>query len=169
MNSACFALAGSKVSVRVIPSQPRRSDPTRLMWVKVSKSSDALWCAEQILRSGSCGAVVLRQQNTRAESLRQLLLAAETSETLFVVMRPLAYAQDASPASLRLTVRPAADGIAVEVIKRKGPSPAQLLNVQLSPSAHLISTYRRAPHPAAETRASAIERANVERSVSGHA
>jgi protein ImuA len=144
-------------------------DPTKLMWLKASKSSDALWCAEQILRSGSCGAVMLWQQHIRAESLRRLLLAAQTSETLFVVMRPLACAQDPSPASLRLTVRPAADGIAIEVIKRKGPASAQSLNVQLSPSPRLISTLRRAPRPAIEMPVSAVERANVGHGVSGHA
>jgi protein ImuA len=144
-------------------------DPTQLMWLKASKSSDALWCAEQILRSGSCGAVMLWQQHIRAESLRRLLLAAQTSETLFVVMRPLACAQDPSPASLRLTVRPAAEGIAIEVIKRKGPTSAQSLNLQLSPSPRLIGTLRRAPRPAIEMPVSAVERANVGHGVSGYA
>ena len=144
-------------------------DPTKLMWLKASKSSDALWCAEQILRSGGCGVVMLWQQHIRAESLRRLLLAAQTSETLFVVMRPLACAQDPSPAPLRLTVRPAADGIAIEVIKRKGPASAQSLNVQLSPSPRLISTLRRAPRPAIEMPVSAVERASVGHGVSGYA
>jgi protein ImuA len=147
----------------------RGVDPTKLMWLKASKSSDVLWCTEQMLRSGSCGAVMLWQQHIRAESLRRVLLAAQSSETLFVVMRPLACAQDPSPASLRLTVRPAADGIAIEVIKRKGSASAQLLNVPLSPSPNLISTYRRAPRPAVETHVSPIERVNVEPNVSDHA
>jgi hypothetical protein len=30
--------------------------PSRLMWLTATKSSDALWSAEQILRTGSCGA-----------------------------------------------------------------------------------------------------------------
>jgi protein ImuA len=36
-------------------------DPGKLMWLKAAKSSDALWSAEQILRAGSCGALVLWQ------------------------------------------------------------------------------------------------------------
>ena len=36
--------------------------PSRLMWLTTPKSSDALWSAEQILRTGSCGALVLWQQ-----------------------------------------------------------------------------------------------------------
>ena len=35
--------------------------PSRLMWLTTPKSSDALWSAEQILRTGSCGALVLWQ------------------------------------------------------------------------------------------------------------
>src|SRR5258708_17325723 len=95
--------------------------PSRLMWLTTPKSSDALWSAEQILRTGSCGALVLWQQHIRSESLRRLLLlAAQSSETLFVIMRPLARAQDSSPAPLRFAVRPPTDAVAVEVVKRAG-------------------------------------------------
>jgi hypothetical protein len=120
-------------------------DAGKLMWLTAQKSSDALWSAEQILRTGSCGALVLWQQHVRSESLRRLLLAAQSSETLFVVVRPLACAQDASPAPLRLTVRPAADGVAVEIIKRKGPVAATPIIVKLHPSPNLMSEHRRAP------------------------
>jgi len=144
-------------------------DPTTLMWLKVSKSSDALWCAEQILKLSSCGAVMLWQQHILTESLPRLLVAAQTSQTLFFVMRPLACAQDPSPASLRLTVRPAADGIAIEVIKRKSRASAQSLNVKLSPSSRLTNTLRRALRPAIKMPVSALERARLGHSVSGYA
>jgi protein ImuA len=119
--------------------------PSTLMWLITPKSSDALWSAEQILRTGSCGALVLWQQHIRSESLRGLLLAAQSSETLFVVVRPLACAQDASPAPLRLTVRPAADGVAIELIKRQGPVSAKPIIVPLCPLPNLMSEHRRAP------------------------
>jgi hypothetical protein len=44
--------------------------------------------------------------HARGESLRRLHLAAQCGETLFFMMRPLASAQDASPAPLRLSLRP---------------------------------------------------------------
>ena len=53
---------------------------------------DALWAAEQILRSGCCGALLLWQQHVRSEALRRLHLAAQSGETLFCLMRPLAAA-----------------------------------------------------------------------------
>jgi protein ImuA len=131
--------------------------PSRLMWLTTPKSSDALWSAEQILRTGSCGALVLWQQHIRSESLRRLLLAAQSSETLFVVVRPLACAQDASPAPLRLTLRPAADGVAIELIKRKGPVTAKPIIVKLYPSPNLMSEHRRAPPRIVELPTPAVE------------
>jgi protein ImuA len=136
-------------------------DPGKLMWLKAAKSSDALWSAEQILRAGSCGALVLWQQHIRAESLRRLLLAAQTSEMLFVVVRPLARAQDSSPAPLRLSVRAAADGVVVELIKRKGPTAPAPIMVKLFPSPNLISEHRRVPRRTVEVSAPSVEHATI--------
>ena len=32
--------------------------PSQLVWIRSSRSADALWAAEQVLRSGSCGALL---------------------------------------------------------------------------------------------------------------
>ncbi|WP_296948604.1 translesion DNA synthesis-associated protein ImuA [uncultured Massilia sp.] len=100
--------------------------PAQLIWLRAGRDADALWAAEQVLRSGSCGALLFwpghaRQGHLRGESLRRLHLAAQGGDTLFFMMRPLAVAQDASPAPLRLALRPRAGGIEVEVVKRRGP------------------------------------------------
>jgi protein ImuA len=118
-------------------------DLARPLWIRTAKSADALWSAEQILRTGSCSALVLWQNHIRAESLRRLLLAAQSAETLFFVMRPLASAPDASPATLRLGIRSVKDGISVELIKRKGPAPAEPLWIPMLPSPILLSPHRR--------------------------
>jgi protein ImuA len=169
LGPAFVAVSQTRSIVLVAPQQVPNAqgyghmgvDPSKLMWLKTAKSSDALWSAEQILRAGTCGALVLWQQHIRAESLRRRLLAAQSSEMLFVVVRPLACAQDSSPASLRLAVRPAADGIAIELIKRKGPASAQPLIVQLSPSPNLMSGYRRAPRRPIEPPVHTVENASV--------
>lgn len=93
----------------------------RLLWIKTERTADALWSAEQILRNGSCGALLFWQTHVRSESLRRLHLAAQSSEIVFWMMRPLTCAQDASPAPLRLGLRPAHGGIGIEVVKRRGP------------------------------------------------
>lgn len=92
-----------------------------LLWVRAARSADALWSAEQILSNGSCGALVFWQSHLRTESLRRLHLAAQGSDTLFWLMRPLACMQDASPAPLRLALRPAAGGLQIQIVKRRGP------------------------------------------------
>ena len=87
-----------------------------LLWLKPQSSVDALWSAEQILRNGSCGAVVLWQSNVRPESLQRLNLAAQATDTWLWLVRPLA--ADAFATALR----PALGGVYVDIIKRRGPT-----------------------------------------------
>ncbi|BCF95976.1 hypothetical protein PPGU19_005450 [Paraburkholderia sp. PGU19] len=119
----------------------------RVMRLSGATSADALWSAEQILRAGTCGALIFWAQHVRASSLRRLHLAAQSSETLFVMMRPLAAVQDASPAVLRLALRPSADGLVVDVIKRRGPAASEPIAVSLQPTPVLMSTRRRTLRP----------------------
>jgi protein ImuA len=108
--------------------------PSQLVWIRAGRSADALWAAEQVLKSGSCGALLFWQQHARGESLRRLHLAAQNGETLFFMFRPLAAAQDASPAPLRLALRPAAGGIDIGFVKRRGPQRDAPLFLPLTPS-----------------------------------
>ena len=108
--------------------------PSQLIWVRSSRATDALWAAEQVLRSGSCGALLFWAAHARGESLRRLHLAAQSAETLFFMMRPLAAAQDSSPSPLRLSVRPAAGGIEIGFVKRRGPHRDVPLFLPLTPS-----------------------------------
>ncbi|MFM0196147.1 translesion DNA synthesis-associated protein ImuA [Paraburkholderia strydomiana] len=115
----------------------------QMLRVKAPKTADALWSVEQILRSGSCGALVFWAQYAQASSLRRLHLAAQSSETLFIMVRPLAAVQDASPALLRLALKPSADGMTVDIVKRRGPSCAEPLAVDLQPTPVLLSRHAR--------------------------
>jgi hypothetical protein len=105
----------------------------RLMLVKGPTTADALWSVEQILRAGTCCSVVFWAQHVKDSSLRRLHLAAQSAETLFVMVRPLATAQDSSPAVLRLALRPTADGLIVDVVKRRGPAMAEPIAVSRLP------------------------------------
>jgi protein ImuA len=95
--------------------------PEAVLWLRAARTADALWAAEQVLRSGSCGALLFWQSQIRNESLRRLHLAAQAGETLFFMMRPIAAAQDPSAAPLRLALRPKAGGLEIEFVKRQGP------------------------------------------------
>jgi protein ImuA len=92
-----------------------------LLWIKTARNADALWSAEQILRNGSCGALLIWQTHIRGEALRRLHLAAQSAQTMLWMMRPLADAQDASPAPLRLALRPACCALEITLVKRRGP------------------------------------------------
>lgn len=103
-----------------------------MMWVKAKRSADALWAAEQILKNGTVGALLFWQTHVRNESLRRLHLAAQASDIAFWLIRPLAAAQDASPAPLRLALRPANGGISIEIVKRRGPRRDGMIFVPLA-------------------------------------
>jgi protein ImuA len=118
--------------------------PDRVIWIKSKVTADQLWAAEQILKSGGVGALLFWTKHVRPESLRRLHLAAQSSETLFFVLRPLASAQDVSPAPLRVSLYPAAGGIDLKFIKRRGPQSDDTLFLALKSPANLA----RKPRPA---------------------
>ena len=127
--------------------------PSQLVWIRSSRSADALWAAEQVLRSGSCGALLFWPGHARGETLRRLHLAAQSGDTLFFMLRPLAAAQDASPAPLRLALRPAAGGIEIGFVKRRGPQRDAPLFLPLTPSLlQRHATLDRAPSAPAPAR-----------------
>ncbi|GLU35058.1 translesion DNA synthesis-associated protein ImuA [Trinickia caryophylli] len=130
-----------------VPNAPAfaylRLPPEGLLHVRAPRTADALWSVEQILRAGTCAALLFWAQQTPAASLRRLHLAAQSAETLFVMVRPLSVAQDASPAPLRLAVRPAQDGISIDIVKRRGPTRAEPLSIPLQPSPVLFSRHAR--------------------------
>jgi protein ImuA len=121
--------------------------PETLLMIRARNTSDTLWSAEQVLKTGSCDALLIWQQHVRADSLRRLHLAARSGETLLFMFRPLASALDASPAELRLGLRPDPAGISVEIIKRKGPSAAERLIFELKTSPVLLSRHGRSRRP----------------------
>ncbi len=121
--------SGQRIALLQPPHLPQLSGlrargllPERMLWIRASCLSDVLWSAEQVLRNGSCGALLLWQGAMRAEALRRLQMAAQASDMLCWVLRPLAMADAPSPAPLRLALRPHPEGLRVDVLKRRGPS-----------------------------------------------
>jgi protein ImuA len=130
-------------------------DPRQLLWVAPQRSADALWATEQILKNGSCAALLCWQTVIRPESLRRLHLAAQGTDTLFFMMRPASAAGNASPAPLRIALAPDPAGLIVHILKRRGPALAHPLRLVLDPPAPLFPPLfphapldRRTPAPA---------------------
>lgn len=98
----------------------------RLHLVSAETPKEALWAAEQCLRSGSCGAVLCWPQRADDRALRRLQVAAETGQTLALAWRPLQEARNPSPAALRIAIDVAAS--ALRVLKcRGGMAPPQAI------------------------------------------
>ena len=130
-------LPGQRIALLQPPHLPQLSawrarglPPERLLWIRTLRLSDVLWSAEQVLRNGSCGALLLWQGAMRAEALRRLHMAAQASDMLCWVLRPLAMADAPSPAPLRLALRPHPEGLRIDVLKRRGPQSVAPLLLQ---------------------------------------
>lgn len=82
---------------------------------------DALWAAEQCLRSAACKAVLCWPRKVDDRSLRRLATASADGQCLGLVFRPLHDAAHPSPAALRLALEPR--DRTVRVLKCRGGMP----------------------------------------------
>ena len=92
----------------------------QVLLVQDVSAQQCLWAAEQALKSGACSAVLLWPDRVQTAQLRRLQLAAEQGACPGILFRSPRAASQASPAALRLRVRPAPLGLEVEVLKRRG-------------------------------------------------
>ncbi len=100
-------------------------DLARVLVVKTRSREETLWAAEQAMRSRACGAVLAWPEAIRYPELRRLQLAAEGGHACAFLFRPPEAARESSPAVLRLGLDACDGGLAVHVLKRRGPALAQ--------------------------------------------
>lgn len=98
-------------------------DLARVLMVRTRRSRDALWAAEQAMRSGTCRAVLLWSEQADARHLRRLQLAAEEGQCWGVVFRPDNMSGQASPAALRLRLVSDEDSTHFDLLKVRGGRP----------------------------------------------
>jgi hypothetical protein len=91
----------------------------QLWWVRAPRER-ALWAAEQCLRAGCLGAVLVWADSGDDRALRRLQMAAETGAAYAFLLRPARHASNASPAALRLHLRARAGHSEVQVLKCRG-------------------------------------------------
>lgn len=110
--------------------------PDRMVWVAPALEAQGLWATEQALKADALTAVLAWLPKTQPEQLRRLQSCASRHEGLLFVFRPMAAAQSASPAPLRLSIDLDAQGadLRVRVLKRRGASLNHALTVSV-PSA----------------------------------
>jgi protein ImuA len=101
----------------------------------VLPDASSLWAIEQALKSGQVGAVLAwLPPRLRAERLRRLQWAAQQHDGPAFVLRETAARDRPTAAPLRLALQAAgADRLALRILKRRGPPPGGVLQIELPP------------------------------------
>lgn len=107
-------------------------DLSRLLLIHPGTATDALWTVEQVLRSGTCAAVLAWPRRADARSLRRLQLAAGVGRSLGLLFRPQASSTRPSPAALRLGLKQHEGRALIKLLKCRGARAGQELLVNLS-------------------------------------
>jgi len=116
----------------------------RCLVVRPANREDAMWAAEQALKSGACGAVLfwLGQMKDYAW-LRRLQMAAEAGRAMAVCFRPTEAGSLSTPAHLRVVVSSEDGALEVRIPKRRGPPLAT--PIRLGSAAPAIAASTRTP------------------------
>ena len=94
----------------------------RSLVVRPANREDAMWAAEQALKSGACGAVLLWVDQMKDYAwLRRLQMAAEAGRAMAVYFRPSAAESLSTPAHLRVVVSRENGVLSLRIPKRRGP------------------------------------------------
>ncbi len=94
-------------------------------WVcSIARPSDLQWAMTQALRSGACLAVIAWTRHLKPAALRTIKLAAMTGRSVGVLFRPMSEARLASPATLRIALRPQASALELSILKMQGRRPS---------------------------------------------
>lgn len=103
-------------------------DVSRVIVVRSHEDAEVFWSIEQSLRSGSFSAVIGFCGAADTLNLRRLQLAAEAGACWAVLFRPARFQRQRSPAALRMRLAAGGRrGLTIEILKRRGGRPRQLL------------------------------------------
>jgi hypothetical protein len=128
----------------------------RCLVIRPERSEDALWAAEQALKSGACGAALIWLQAVKNQYawLRRLQMAAEAGRAMAVHFRASADEHLSTPAHLRVVVSRENGLLRVRIPKRRGPP----LSASIAVDSRVIPLRRarrfeaaRVPQPAASS------------------
>jgi hypothetical protein len=107
----------------------------RLLIIETA-GNDLLWSAEQVLKSGSCGLVLIWGQHAPLDysKLRRLQRSAEVGNTACMLYRAQRAQAAPSAAPLRITLAARTGGLMARIIKRRGGIAAHPILLSIYPS-----------------------------------
>ncbi|PMG14410.1 recombinase RecA [Vibrio splendidus] len=91
-----------------------------ILIIQPQRDLDALWAAEQCLKSGACHSVLLWGVDLEIHQTKRLQAASETGKCLQFHFKATSHNQLSLPVSLSMKLSSHAQGLKVEVTKRKG-------------------------------------------------
>lgn len=104
----------------------------RILLINVHSANEALWSAEQCLKSGACEAVLLWQNHLEIHHIQRLQLASDQGECRQFIFRNQAQKNISLPVNLSLTLQAEERGIGITINKRKGGWPAPKFSIDMS-------------------------------------
>jgi len=103
----------------------------RCLVIRPAHKEDAIWAAEQVLRSGACGAALLWLAQDEYAWLRRLQMAAQAGRSMAVLFRSTAAERLSTPAHLRVTLERDEGMLKVRIPKRRGPPLVTPLSISI--------------------------------------
>lgn len=127
-------------------------DVAQLAVVRPGARTDALWAAEQVLRSGASHALLAWLPRARYAELQRLSAAAGQGGRLAFLFRPSSAAHEPSPAALRLALQAGGAQLVVRLLKRRGAPADRPLRLPLPPPRHALDRSAFPPASAGDDR-----------------
>lgn len=104
----------------------------QVLIVQPASSTQALWSAEQCLKSGCCQGVLLWHEAIEIHQVKRLQLAAEQGDALHILLRQQKQLSLSLPVSLAMRLKAHPQGLQIEITKRKGGWPSQPFSLDMS-------------------------------------
>ncbi|MFM2590441.1 translesion DNA synthesis-associated protein ImuA [Vibrio sp. TBV020] len=98
-------------------------DNNKVLLVYPRSEKEALWTAEQCLRSGACSNVLLWHSSLEVHQARRLQVASERGNAVHFLFKTENKSVFSLPVNLSMTLEPHPSGIEVTITKRKGGWP----------------------------------------------
>lgn len=113
-------------------------DLAQLTVVRAPGRRDALWAAEQVLRAGTCHALLAWFRDARYAELRRLAVAAEAGRAVAVLFRPKEAACESSPACLRIALETEREHLLARILKRRGALAGAPIRIPIDRPVHAL-------------------------------
>ncbi|NOI80515.1 translesion DNA synthesis-associated protein ImuA [Vibrio tubiashii] len=107
-------------------------DNNKVLLIYPQNDKEALWAAEQCLRSGACSNVLLWHPELEVHQARRLQVASEHGNCLHFIFKTAKKSLFSLPVSLSMTLLPHALGVEITITKRKGGWPQGSFVIDMS-------------------------------------